>query len=654
MRLDALVDEEVVLRNIHTGEVKQIGQRELVEAIFSGAVKHPEKSTIDFGEAADLSRTTISRINARQESVKAVQHMVDKRAWVQALQEKGIDRIVDELHVRVAIEQLSLGKLAKVRRFSIATLAKTTRQIHKAQGDWSQIVPQFSGRGGAGDTRTDPRAEEVIKTILEGWKEGKNKVVKEKIYAAVKDTINTLNLGLPNNPITVPGHTTMSRRIPLHFSQKEIHIRNHGLDSAARKYRQNSYSRDSAEYPLLISEYDDMDSGVFLIDDGNGLPFGRGHLTHGICQNTLVPLGFDLSHKARSFDSAMGAICDSFLPKDTTRAEFIDCKLPWIGYGVQGSILLDNAKYNFSKSMNFGATEQTLALCGVKPYGPTEKSCIEHFNWVTKYDFCSELPGWRGDKLDPDGVKNGICGAIFTVEAFRLAYVRWVTGVYLNKPGDDGWTPKQRWQKHFVTHGPAIRWTPEQVAFFRLRPSMLKFRASGGVLRFGLTYNSDELIRWCDDLGKTGEILVFSNCRDLTYLLAKHPRTKELIRVPCTTDHKHVRGLTEHQQQLILKMARDRGNKNPQLRDMVEAREDLRKLVSQATLSSKLRRRLFAARAGTLPAKDITVGTSERPSDQTQLAGTEAVDRVMTDLEWSITQLEQVELETVDSDWGGQ
>lgn len=654
MRIDALHDVDVVLRNIHTNEVKQIQQHELFEAIFSGQLQHPEKLTINFEEHANLSDSTISRINARQESNIAVQDMLNKRAWIEALKAKGIKHIVDDLYVRVAIEQLASGKLANFKRYSIDTLAKTASLVSKAQGDWSQVVPRYSERGGTGKSRLDVRAEVVIKTVLDELKENKTKVVKEDIYAEIRTVINTLNLASPNDLITTPGDTTISRRISSLFTQKEIHIRNSSAESAAHEFRQNSYPRDVAEYPLLISEYDDLDSGVFLIDDSNGLPFGRGYITHGICQNTLVPLGFDLSHESRSYDSAMGAISDSFLPKDTSRAEFEGCKHSWVGYGVQGSILMDNAKYNFSDSMNKSAIERALALCAVRPYGPTEKACIEHFNRATKDGYCSTLPGWRGDKCDADGVKNGMRGAILTVKAFRKGYVHWLTGNYLNKPGEDGWTPKQRWQKYYATHGPSIRWTREEIAFLRLRPTMLTFRDSGGLQRLKLTYNSNQLITWTNELGKDSQILVFTDRKDLTYIFAKHPRTREIIRIPCTSDFKYVNGLTEHQQQLVLKTARERGIKNPSLLDMVESRQSLRKLVEQETQSVKMRRRSWAQRVGTIPEQDLYSEESKRAPNQTEPFKTKIVDKVITNLEWHMVQLESIDLETEIMDWSDQ
>jgi putative transposase len=566
--------------------------------------------------------------------------MLHKRAWIDALHARGIDRIVDEAWVRSAINEIAKTDLTQTPRFRISTLAATARRVTAAGGDWSQLVPRFSGRGGAGKFRIDPRAGAIIDQQLSQLKQTGGRLVKQEVCASIRAAIESSNLACPENPIALPGNTTISRRIAREFTAYEICARNKGEKYARRQFRNHSHPRDTPEHPLLVSEYDDMDCEVFLVDDHNGLPVGR------MSQSTLVPLGFDLSHKSRSFDSAMGAICDSLLPKDLSLPTYAECKHDWIGYGVQGSIILDNAKYNFSNPMRAQAEAHGLLLAGARPYGPTEKSVIEHFNHITKSDFCPRLPGWRGSKDDPDSVKTGLAAAIMTVGAFRCAYAKWVTDIYLNHPGVDGWTPRQRWLKYFKDHSPAIRWSRDQIALIRLRPEPLKLRPSGGILRLGLTYDSDELFLLRKQLGPTARVVVFTDTKDLSYVMVKNPITQQPIRAQCTTDYRYPQGITEHQQKWVLKICWERRIKNPSLKDMVQGREELRAFVAKEATAGKMRRRQVAERTG-MPTRIIL-----SDEEQTVAVPTKLVDRVMSDLEWRMLQLEEVTLELNDEDWG--
>jgi hypothetical protein len=222
----------------------------------------------------------------------------------------------------------------------------------------------------------------------------------------------------------------------------------------------------------------------------------------------------------------------------------------------------------------------------------------------------------------------------------------------LNQAGDDGWTRKQKWQKHFKTHGPAVRWTREQLALFRLRPRLYDFRESGGVKRLNLTYNSDELKVLRKRLGATAQAMIHIDRHDLTYIKVTDPFSRKLIHVPCTTSHRYASGITEYQQTLVLKIARERGLKNPSLEEMVKARAELREQVLKSMASVKTARRKFAMRVGPIteigPDVDNAKSTGSGPRKPVK---SEFVDQVITDLEWDIIRLEEVELELEKDSW---
>jgi len=652
-RSNANGDVYWILRNVETNETRRAPESLLIDAILSGALTFTQSNSQSLIASSALKSSELGRINARRESTIAVNHMLLKRGWIDGLKRKGIDRIVDEPWVRSAMNDLERGHLKNFRRFSIGTLAEAARQIARNGGDWSQLVPSYSERGGPGVSRIDHRAEGEINRILEGIKlDETKKIVKTEICDSIRTAINALNLAKREDLIQLPGDTTICRRIDALFPASEISSRNVSKRYSNKEYRDHSSPRDVAEYPLLVAEYDDLNTENFLIDDQNFLPFGRAHLTQGVCQNTGVPLGFDLSHEPRSYDSAVGAILDSLLPKDRSRPEFSSCKDPWIGYGVQGSILVDNASYNLSKSMDCRKEDVKLLLAGARPFGPTEKSTIEHHNAMTLKGFCANQPGYCGSKEDPERSKNGMDTAACTVTDYKRNYVMWVTGVLLNKPRKDGWTRKQKWQAFFKDHGPAVRWTREQLTLFRLRPRLHHFRESGGVLRLNLTYNSDELKVLRKRLGATAEVMIHIDRHDLTYIKVTDPFTRKLIHVPCTASHRYAFGITEYQQTLVLKLARERGQKNPDLQAMVQARVDIRQLVLQSIASVKTARRKFAKRVGPMAEYGLnieSIRTSDTKSKQPKKP--DFVEQVITNLEWDIIRLEEVELELEAEGW---
>lgn len=644
LRVDQLVDGKVVLRHMTTNVVRQVSDHELIDAVQSGQVE-----LLNAGAKIGYSRSGLSEtikdvvVDIGLESAVAVETMLAKRRWLDALERMGITRLVDEPWVRVAIDKLAKSELAGVQRFEISTLRTAARKVHQAGGEWTVLIPRYSERGGRGKPRTDARAEAIIQQKLTNLAKARGPIEKQKVIDDVRDTIRTQNLALPGNEICTPGASTISRRIEAEFTKYDLCVRNKGRKYADRLYRNNALSRAVAAFPLLVAEYDDTDCGVFLIDQKIGLPHGRAYLTAGVCQNTAVPLGADLGYMPRSYESAMGAIADSLRPKDMSRPEFRDCKNPWIGYGAQGTILVDNASYNKSKAIQHRREEIQLMLAGTKPYGPTEKCAIEHFNDVLKRDFCSTLPGWRGDKRDADAVKYGMSHAILSIEDFRRLFMRWVTDQYLNDPGDDGKTPRQRWQSHFRQHGPAVRWTHQQVEFLRLQPDVLTFGENGGLRTLCLRYWSEQLSVLKKELGFKAEVPVFFDPKDVSYLMVQNPRTKTLIRVPCVMDEDYVQGLTRYQQKLIVRFARSRKINNPDMGQLVSERRAFATNIEQLARSKKLTERRMAKRSGDVSLPDD--GEKKSPNR----ARVPTVEVVMTELEYAMHELDTIELSEEDA-----
>lgn len=647
-RIDLKVENGWVVRKVETNETRTSSTIKLTNALLAGEIQEVDAARSEL--SAVTTGQPSSYVISCAASPAALQVFSDKKRWIDALHAEGFPNISDTVWVRAAIDRLARTSLTGVPQFKISTLQDVQRKVRKAGGDWTLAVPRFTDRGGRGQTRTDPRVETIIQETLDIEKDRRGPIVRTHLIDSIRAKVLEHNQTSPDNPIRPPGESTIDRRIAANFSKYDLHVRKSGRDSANRVYREDSYPRNGALYPLEVSEYDDIDCGVFLINKRLGLPVGRSFLTHGVCQSSSVPLGFDLSHKTRSYESAMGAIACSLLPKDPRRRAFGELADKWIGYGVQGTILLDNAVYNHSRFTATAADDARLALAGTRPYAPTEKCSVEHFNDLIKRDFCQTLPGWRGDKTDPESVKRGVSDSCMDVVDFETKYVKWTVGVYLNNPGQDGLTPRQRWEKHFRNHAPAIRWSYEDVALLRLRPMELTFRASGGLKRLELVYNSDVVAELRREIGHKAAVLAYVDNSDLSYLLVRHPRTHRLLKANYVGDPRFVQGLTAYQQQLVLKAARERRAKNPSIIEMVRAREDLRLLVEQSRRSHKLRERRWAERVGDVPAVSHDLGVVVVP-DSTGDGPTHPVERVMTDLEWSIVQLEQVELSAEDEGW---
>ncbi len=565
---------------------------------------------------------------------------LERREWLGHFAAYGVDQIKDAPWIRDVERKIAENEMKGRRRYKLSTLEDLRKKLAAADGDETVIVPDFSRRGGYGKTRLQQKTEAIIVEVIQKAKLASQPLVKRDLYEKVVCEISLHNVQHPEAKVLPPGQSTVSRRIAQLIPRFEIDRKTLTQRTVRRNYRSNSSPRFRPDVPLLVSEYDDTDTNVFLVGGQSGLPVGRCYLTTGICASTLMPLGLSIGIEPRSFESAMAAIQHSLLPKDRTHPDFKECNFGWEAYGLQQTILMDNATYNHGNAMKHQAREMQLKICQAKPFGPTSKSSVEHFNDVAQIA-CRGLPGWRGLHDDPDAVKKGLATAVLPVQQFRTYFFKWITGVYMNDPGEDGLSPRQRWQSYFQDRSPRIRWTAEELAIFRLVPLPRTFRDSGGVKRLHLTYDNSWLQEVREHFGNNKTICTYVDRFDMSYIIAEHPVTRELHRVPCTTADRYSFQLTEYAQKAILKMCRQRGVENPSLRDMQRERAELVKLTEQLSRSSKLRFRKVAETHSKYVESTDGQGFFEEE--------TKTVEKVMSALEIQMAEIEAIDLEVSDA-----
>lgn len=630
---------ELLLKRENANEYFEITEHEMLDDLLQGTTICPDFRSSPL-PTVGISQDLETKLRARRVSESALRIFLEKREWLHHFDRYGILQIRDVPWIRGVERKIAENEMKGRRRYRISTLRKMQKDLADADGDETVLVPDFSKRGGYGRTRLPATTEEIITEVIEKARLTRQPLVKRDLYEKVICRIELHNAQWPENKMLSPGQSTVSRRISKLVPKIEIDKKLLTRRTVRREYRSNSSPRFIPDTPLLLSEYDDTDTNVFLVSGQSGLPVGRCYLTTGICTGTLMPLGLSIGIEPRSFESAMAAIHHSLLPKDRSHPDFKECNFGWESYGLQQSILLDNATYNNGRAMTHQSQKMQLKISHAKPFGPTAKSSIEHFNHIAQMA-CRGLPGWRGIRDDPDAVKMGQAGAILPVQAFRTYFFKWITGDYMNAPGQDGFSPRQRWQSYFQGRSPRIRWSAEELAIFRLVPIPRTFRDSGGVKHLNLTYDDIWLQDVREYFGNKKTICTYVDRFDLSYIVAEHPVTRELHRVPCTSADKYSFQLTEYAQKAILKMCRQRGINNPSLRDMQRERAELVKLTEQLSRSSKLCLRKVAER------QRVFVNSTNDQGYFEEKAST--VEKVMSALEIQMLEIEAIDLEVTDA-----
>lgn len=594
----------VWLENVGTGE-----RRTCTEVFLREAIEQEQVIVFDEEQATlvphQAERTPgdrdriVDQIPMAIRSQASVKVLVDKHRWLSRIRKHGLKSLRPGPDMDFALKELQQihGEQCP---YLPSTLYKASLRLRASAGDSRSLFPSFYKRGARGIGRLDQRVEGLITAALDkasGKTSGR--LAPSKIYTVVHAAVIAINKD-PScvEPLKVPSAPTISRRFKERFSAYEVSVRNFGKARADREFRENG-ARVRAEAGLDVVHYDDTDTCVFAIDDLTGLPWGRCWLTIGIDEKTDMPIGRSMSERSRCSWSAISAVIDGIFQKNPSEDQYSSCAGNWDSYGHHGTAVFDNASYNGSIATEASLLDFDIEMEFARPHQPTDKSPIEHFNHMLKSDFIVEYPGFSGAKEDREALDHGIGTAVSTTSQFRLALNRWIVDGYMNKPGGrDGLAPRTRWQEEFTQHQPYLPARRPSIELMRTVLQPLTFRDSGGLLRLGLRYQSEDLKDIRRRLGANAEVMIRYPKHRMDKLFVLNPMTGNYLDVPCIEDARYVRNLNDYQQRLVLKRCRHMKLTAPGIEEMARAREALRLDTIALAKSKKMseRKRSFQAR----------------------------------------------------------
>lgn len=629
-----------MLEHLETRERKAVDVLYLYQSIEKGEIQAQAVLEASAGPPATAENDPCAR------SVTAAQQktLIDKMRWLDAFRQADVAPDPRSARARLFHQQLAQGLLSDARLFKLSTLEKDKQKLEKAGGEINVLIPAFQMRGGRGGVRTNSVAEAIIQEQIEIERESPTRRTTLEIHNAISSILARQG-ATGVSAVAVPSLSTVSRRLDKALNRYEQAVNLVGRKQANRLFRETS-RRPRPDRSLLQVQIDDVDSGVFLIDDRNGLPFGRAYVTTGIDDFDKVPMGLVVGPDHRSSESAVNCILDGLLPKQDSRPEYEHLANQWIGYGYAAVHLMDNPRYNHGARLAQLQLQIKSTYAWAKPYTPTEKTSVEHFNHVMKARCFPKLPGWSDGKISMDSVKRGMQSAIMNESQFKRHLVQWIVGDYLNTPGEDGLTPKQRRERSLSGHAPTLRWTYEQIRLFRMLHYKERFRESGGIEFSRLRYRSEALSRLRREIGNERPLDIFVDSEDLKSIVVEHPFTKVLMTVPCDEPPEYVLNLTLRQQKLVLKKARTMKLTNPSIQDCARVRNVLAQDVKTLGNDTRLRVRRKAYQDQVTPVGPGDVNGSEEIKTPRVPKEKESL---MTDLEYVMSQIDAVDIS--DCDW---
>jgi len=636
-----LIGDRVVLHDSATHDERTCSIDDLKEMIEMGQAQllspgsQPHSSVPAHFDANNAYR--INDVPNSLRSTAAVEIWLEKIKWLERIKDKGYKTFQDDQEFSLILLEIEHQYMEKCP-FTTSTLYKTHLNARKKDGDYRSIFPKFANRGGKGKSRLPEAIDKIVYEEMEAAKNPAFGLLKPaRIFEAIEGRVIQLQRSEPNERYSMPSLPTITRRMNEQFSAKEIYLRKYGRERTMRQFRNNG-QRIRAIRPLDIVEFDDKDTACFLIDERTHLPWGRAYLTAGVDQATFSVLGINISEHARSTQSAWAAFEHATYPKDPSHPDFANCIQRWEPYGHIGTVLLDNASYNSTSAFQASVLESGSEMKYSKPFVPTNKANVEHFNDVVVADHISHKPGWVGGKGDRDALGHGLTTAVYSLGEFKRDLMAWITDVYSNKTISTlGMSPREAWAKAFEYMPPQLPRKMPPIALAGTIRQTLKQRDSGGLLRKKLRYQSEELHELTGQIGSKADYVVRFSPNDLSYILVEDPRTNSYMRVPCIEDPQKYQYITDFQQSLILKFCAASRKNGTKAIDLYEGRKRLIENTKQQLESKSMRMRKAAVRTGSMP--DI-----ENP----EVTKATTQSRPMSNIEKFVNEIDEYELEGED------
>ena len=545
-------------------------------------------------------------------SENSTRRLMQLSAWLRELDGIGLHKIVPtSLEHQAAIHNIRTKHNLvakgenKLIECSIWTLYRAQKKVIGAKGGLLPLLPQYHRRGRYTSEVIAPDTGEVVRVAMPRMKPMVADALIDAIAAQEADAASKLritdvtedlrkrlelaNRELPaREQLTMPAPTTIARWLKQTIPEHELSKKRNGRESTKRAYRSNR-ARVGAERILQVVQFDDVDARVFLLDEDTGEPWGTAMFTFGVDERSQCLMGVNAGPEYRNVNSAISTVLHAMRRKDMADSILQTCTREWVQCGQFGLALLDNASYNAAAEFKLAMMELGVDFAYSKPKEPTNKSKVEGFNRTFKHEFAAGLPGSSVKKNDRDNLKSAMGAAKYTLDSFLKKAMSWIVDEYSHKPGEDGMSPMERWQEQVggLDLRPPLMARPEFAEF--ILPTKLQFRASGGLERNGLRYQSDRL----DDIrrmnGNKSSVRLRVNPMNLETIFVADPFAEEWFLVPCAEDPAYVRGLTEQQHQLTKHFAAQAKKiVRPTTKQMTLARDDMRLEAMKGQMSRQL------------------------------------------------------------------
>ena len=366
-----------------------------------------------------------------------------------------------------------------------------------------------------------------------------------------------------------------------------------GADVARNKYR--SVMGGLKVHQILERvEADHTPLDLIVIDKTTMLPLGRAWLTLAIDKYSRIVAGFYISFNPPSSYAVLQCLKQMILTKDVLLKRFPDIKNDWPVFGIPDLLALDNGMDLHADALKKACLELGIQILYCPASAPEMKGSIERFFRTINQGLIHSLPGTTFSNIGERGDYPAEELATIDMETLVHLITKWVVDVYNVTPHRGiSDTPLNKWiqsAKQRLIELPVIPAQLDVITGVPAKRTLFHY----GIELEGLHYNNRQLQEVRKISGENMQVELKFYEDQVQFIDVFEPYTKEYLRVEAVDDD-YTHNLHREAHRLARVQARKKFGEQYSMPQLMEARDDIEKIILDALKAKKMGSRKLAA-----------------------------------------------------------
>jgi putative transposase len=559
------------LSDTMTNDCIVLPELSLIDELFAGKLEIPGDNRSYIGRKADRSLT--QDFTQMPEDLKS--EAKRRYAYIMAAFNEGLDKWT-ESSLAPLIE--SVGKKIEDRTPpDWITLFRWLKNFVSSGKDLRSLVPLQGRKGNRKRKISSEVAALIDKVIAERYLTPQRLSVRA-IYDTLIVYIDDENrFREPIDQLSIPHKTTVYRIVSKLDPYEKTSAR-FGKRIADYKFRTVKKGMLTTR-PLERVEMDHTKLDLFVIDEERGLPIGRPLLATAIDAHTKSVVGVYVSFDPPSYLSVMQCIRHAITPKTYVKVKFPNIKNTWDCYGVMETVVVDNAKENYSTHME----DACLQLGIIIQYAPVKlawyKGSVERYFGTINKQLLHQQPGTTFSNIFEKADYNPRKNAIITFDVLLEIIHKWIIDVYHQQEhrGIRN-TPAQAWKVGVEQFPPALPPSKKEIDVLL---GMIGERtiSPSGIELHGLLYNGD-CLRALGRGVRRDKVKVKFDPTDLS-VIHVFDKFRGLFVPVSAVNQTYTRDLSLWQHRVIQNYARQRIKEHVNIVALARAKDEIQNIVRE-------------------------------------------------------------------------